>query len=313
MREAKCDRLTVKVSIGQSTRPLAALHTTIIAIISCSTIMSDRSDNSNNNKKKRKGADGGAVPVKVESSSSPTAQEHQQQAPMAPAPRDHSKLTPIQQLLRVELRKDDANVVKDALRNLVHLCVPTANNNNAHDNRAAVTAAGGAFHIPVAMEKWSTNPAIQAEGCRALENASCRNEKFKQSGKESGTIDAIIWAMKEHPSHRSVQRFGCGALGNFISSVDKSNAEYVVKECNGVELIVAAMNHFKDDAKLQENASRALNNLLAVINNSETKDAIVKGGGGRALWDAIENHKDESEDHVKDLQVIARSTLKKLL
>jgi len=184
-------------------------------------------------------------------------------------------------------------------------------NNDSQKNRAAVTASGGASLIALAMDKWSQNPGIQAEGCRVLHNVAVSDNGFKKCMKETGAIDAVLWAMENHPNDVAVQDCSCGALTN-ISSV-KANAEHIVKECNGVKLIVAAMNKFKHNAKVQKWACWALANWLDVCDESEIKDAIVNGGGGRALWDAIENHKDESKEHVKVMQEKARRALKKLL
>ena len=82
----------------------------------------------------------------------------------------------------------------------------------------------------------------------------------------------------------------------------------MVNELNGVALIVAAMNKFPEDAELQRWASGTLVNLVVW----EFKDAIKEAGGRRALVDAIENHQDESKEHVKGIQKHANSALKAL-
>lgn len=178
------------------------------------------------------------------------------------------------------------------------------------ENSAAVFRAGGAALIPITMQnkKWKTRPKIQAEGCLALQNGSFSKVNFRESGKDTGAIHAVVWAMKNHLNDRWVQKSGCGALANFV--VLKSNAEYIVKESNGVESIVAAMNKFKDNAWLQKWACWALNNLLRW---DDYKEAIKEAGGGLALFEAFKNHKDDSKEHVEDLQTKADSALTQLM
>lgn len=268
--------------------------------------MSDRSVN----RKKRKGTNGDAVPIKVGFTVSGSPTPSQEHPLVVPARRDyHSKLTPIQRLLRVESQKhDDVNAVKEALRNIADLCAD--GNAHAENNRATLLRSQGLSTIVGAMEKWGEHPAIQKEGCRALQNASFNNDGIKNCLKDTGGIDAVIWAMKKNPISTTVQISGFEALSNFVTSV-KSNAEYVVQGCNGVGLVVAAMNTFKDNAKLQEVATHALCKLLKY---DDLKEAIASANGLRlALVHAIENHKDESKDRVKELQENARSALKQLL
>ena len=79
--------------------------------------------------------------------------------------------------------------------------------------------------------------------------------------------------------------------------------------CMGLILIIAAMNKFPEDAELQHDACGVLENLMQW---DEFKDAVKQAGGRRALVEAIENHQDESEKYVKELQLWATSAIKKL-
>ena len=90
----------------------------------------------------------------------------------------------------------------------------------------------------------------------------------------------------------------------------KENAEYIVNTLNGIDWIIAAMNKFPHDAKLQEYACWALDNL---VRWDEFKDPVKQAGGRRALLEAIENHQDESKEHVEKLQERANRALKALL
>ena len=224
------------------------------------------------------------------------------------APPDLSSLSPIQKILGVDLLADDSNTVQSALAQLANLC--WSNTEDFSENRATVHRLGGATIVTGIMRKWYGFPVIQAEGCRALQNASVKSAALsKKSVKDSGGLDAIIWAMESYPDNLQVQTNGCGALRNVVLGV-KENAEHVVNTLNGVDWIIAAMNKFPHDAKLQKYACVALDNLTEW---DEFKDPVKQAGGRRALFDAIENHKDESKEYVEKIQEKATSALKKVL
>jgi len=253
--------------------------------------------------KKRKGSDysgdAGVATVKAEDDADAAA------APVLVAPPDHSSLSPIEKILGVDLWKDDSNTVQSALTQLAEMCF----DNNEEENRATVHRLGGAAILPGVLRKWYGFPGIQAEGCRALQNASYSIAAFGKSVKDSGGLNAIIWAMKSYPNNPEVQISGCGVLGNMVDGVQES-AEYVVKTLNGIDWIVAAMNKFPEDAELQRCACGALDNL---VKWEEFHDTVKQAGGRRALVDAIENHEDVSKQHVEKLQHFAKHALKKLL
>jgi len=247
-------------------------------------------------KKRKVSFDGDAVSGKTAAAAA---------APTFVAPPDHSNLSPIQKILRVDLLKEDSNAVQSALTKLANLC---SDSEDSVENRATVHRHGGGFILSIVLRKWYGFSTIQAEGCRALQNASCDNAAFRNSVKESGGLDAVIWAMKSYPDNLPVQTIGCGVLVNAVDGVQK-NAEYVVNTLNGADCIIAAMNKFPEDAMLQQYACGALDNLTEW---EEFKDAVKQAGGRRALVEAIENHQDESKECVKELQLWATSAIKKL-
>ena len=57
--------------------------------------------------------------------------------------------------------------------------------------------------------------------------------------RESGGLDAILWAVKNFPEHSELHAYGCGALGNLFID-NRKNAEYAVDEKGATELIVSA-------------------------------------------------------------------------
>jgi len=233
--------------------------------------------------------------------------DHDAVAPIL-APPDHSNLSPIAKILSVDLWKDDSNAVKNALAQLGKMCYPR--NEGFEENRASVHRLGGAAILTGILLKWYMFPRIQTYGCIALTNAaSIKNVAFRKSVKDSGGLDAFIWAMKSYPDNLELQTTGCGALGNMVMGT-KENAEYVVKTLNGVNWIIAAMKKFPHDARLQQFACAALDNLT---DWEEFHDPVKQAGGRRALVEAIENHQDVSKEDVKKLQQFAKRALKKLL
>jgi len=246
--------------------------------------------------KKRKVSDDGSAVVSVK------ADADDDGAATVVAPPDVSNLSPIQKLLRVDLLKDDSNAVEEALTQLANMCV------NSEENRATIHRLGGTAILPGILQKWYGFSDIQAEGCRALSNASI-DAAFRKSVKEPGGLDVIIWAMKSYPDNLEVQTYGCGALMNVVCEVS-DNAKHVVNPLNGIDCIIAAMNKFAEDAELQRYACGALDLLTEW---DEFKEPVKQAGGRRALFDAIENHQDESKDHVDQLQISANRALKALL
>jgi len=85
--------------------------------------------------------------------------------------------------------------------------------------------------------------------------------------------------MKNYPSNREVQVWGCGALANIVWNI-KENAEHFVNTLNGLDLIIIAMKNFPNDAQVQEWASVALRNLS---HWEEFRAPIIDAGGRQAL------------------------------
>jgi len=226
-----------------------------------------------------------------------------------PAPPDDSKLSPVQKILRVQLWSDDRNVVGAGLEELADLCFePTT---DFKENQVAVGKAMGAPVIVGAMRKWHDDPEIQAEGCRALCKASLTSSdnSVLKSAKETGALDSILSALKNHPQDAYVQSCGYSALVHLARL--KVNAVHAVKELKCLDLVVKGMNEFPDDATLQRRACYALHHLS---HWNELKELIVQAGARQALLNAIEIHKDESLGaHVKVIQQYGRAALKQLL
>jgi len=225
-------------------------------------------------------------------------------------PPDNSKLTPIQKILQVDFMSDDSDVVVSAMTQLASMCKNSAAGaKNAGKTRATLHRRFGAgSSIAAVMKKWHAVPAIQCEGCHALNNIAGDNPDFVASAKEIGFLDAIVWAMMSYPDDANVQGSGNEALRNLVCN--HKNADYIVNELKAVPLIVAAMEKYSKIARVQRFACSVLNQLS---NWDEFKGAINQADGDSALFHAIKNHDDESKELVEDIQRTGRLALKKLL
>ena len=223
---------------------------------------------------------------------------------------DISSLLPIPKLISVDLWSDDSNVVEKALLELAGLCYCANDYAASETNRESVHKAEGASSIVGAMRRWYNNPGIQAAGCNALAHAAigAGMKPFSLAAKEGGAFEAVVCAMKNYPDNLLVQSNGCEACANLCSVTE--NADHLVNALNGLDLIVAAMRKFPDDELLQRSACHVLRVLCEW---QELRTCISDGGGRRLLLDAIETHKDETKEHVKELQEWARKALKNLL
>jgi len=206
--------------------------------------------------KKRKVSDGGSVTAVKTEEDDDTA------VPTVLAPPNHSNLSPLQKILCVDLLKEDCETVERAMSKLVNMF--HLDNENCAANCAAIRQLGGATMILGGiMQKWYTNPVIQARGCVAITLVSRGSAALKKSTKDSGALDAIIWAMKSYPDNLQVQNCGCLALWS-LTHLFRENAEYVVITLHGTDLILAAMRKFPDFVRLQISGCGALGTLVFV-------------------------------------------------
>lgn len=207
-------------------------------------------------------------------------------------------------LLPLLLYSNDKLEVQTCLEQLAHVC----GCEQTSYYRRIVFNANGQAAIVRAMRKWRKSPDVLKEACRALHNAGmCSN--FRDAAKKSGSLDSIIWSMKEYPNDKVVQFRGIGALLTMCYA--KRNADYVVTQSGGLATIIAAMRNFRDSVSIQHWAS------MALIKLSEWNDfnvALVNAGGVEALRAAIrlDSINNSSSGNETDLQHKARSALQRL-
>jgi hypothetical protein len=202
---------------------------------------------------------------------------------------------------------DDEDGVVRGLKALCKLC--SKSNECAALHRETLCEVGFSTIVNV-MNKWKVVPEIQAEACKVLQNASIfhRNSSPPLNlASDCGIFEAIFLAMKSYPDNLFVQQWGCGALMNLCCC--KENADYVVKELDGIYLIVVAMKDFPTSPLLQAYACAAFYNLSQW---EEYKKPIVNAGGLIALASAITNHADTIKRHHKAVWNSGWCALKRL-
>lgn len=223
------------------------------------------------------------------------------------SPTNASDSEQIAKILSSDLPSDDVDRVKRGLKQLSRLCYIT-DDSDGMANSVAIEKAGGHSAIFHVMEKWRYNPRIQAEGCRALQNMSVGlGSNFQKAVREAGGLDLFVQAMQAFPDDERVQLAGCGALNNAVASWP-ANAKYLSRNLEAIDAIINAMKNFSD-----KNIQRFASSLLCLLSVEEdSKAPVVRSGGLGALSAAIETHKDENIEGVKEIQQFTRKALKNL-
>jgi len=229
------------------------------------------------------------------------------------APPDCSDLSTIQAILTIAVWQDEDDKVAESLTRLANLCLENKHRNSSSANhRLAVHQTGGASIIAGVMRKWYHDERIQAEGCRALMNASYEEPALCESAELSGCQDIILGAMKNHAESFEVQRNGCGALANmyYYYFGDNHDNKRMVK-ADAIDKIVAAMKRFPYHTALQSHACLALWNL---VKPEKLNALLVQSGARTVLAHALDTHQTETIDpNVLKIQTYAYLALRSLL
>lgn len=228
---------------------------------------------------------------------------------------DESKLEVIPKLLAGDLWSDNSEIVTSSLEKLADLCFHNDLEKSVEEqNRTALREFGGHLGIIVAMKKWMINSAVQAAGCRALQNAGivedADSEAFHDLAVQVGAFDTILCAMKNYPNHENVQKYGCGALLNLSWYIH--NATILVLELQGIDAIMIAMKSFPHIVSIQRRGCAFFKNLTT-LNPESFNEPIIEAGARLVLLTAIENHPDDNGEDENSIQGNARVTLKRLL
>ena len=113
-----------------------------------------------------------------------------------------------------------------------------------------------------------------------------------------GGIEAVVGAMKNHPSNAAVQLNGCLALA-FIA-VDAEN-KVLVARTGVIEAVVEAMKNHPSNADVQHCGCRALVNIC--WSSTEICERIVRAGGKDVAMQAQSLHRSHSgvQENCKEL------------
>lgn len=224
-----------------------------------------------------------------------------------PAPPDESNLSPIHEILQIDLWSNDSTMVTSGFIKLEQMCA--SSNNTCSEKRASIHEAGGHLAIVVALKKWYADPEIQFRGLRALAVCGLGSNLFWDRAREAGALDLVAAAMKNYPNNLSLQETGC--LVFYGASFYKENAERIVKVVGGSGAIIEAMKTFQFSANLQWYACSTLD-LLS--DWDEFKVPIVDDGALVGLSTAIETFRDDNNsDTAKRMVQRARAALKRLV
>lgn len=122
--------------------------------------------------------------------------------------------------------------------------------------------------------------------------------------RSSGAIQAVIQAMRSHPSIRRVQLAGCAALGE-IATVSPS-CRSLAYDHGAVTLLVGALQHRSSQAActIHDTASRAIGSFCGGKENIAFKEAFTSAGAVTELLSVLQlwGH---SEDTVSELLTTA--------
>ena len=232
---------------------------------------------------------------------------------VAVTPPDNLKLSSAQKIVFVDLQKEDGSDVQAAMTQLDALCNKSLNPNS--EEHLMTIRAGGLFAIVSAtMRKWYANLSIQRDGCAVLMRIFLvykhQDKTFRKAAVDSGAIDAVVWSLQNYLNDSRLQYYGLSALGAMLLLMP-TNAKYVADTTKVHNAVAVGMQKFPGNSKLQAAASIVLHELMGYYSDA-TKKQIEAAGGHRALCDALENHRDESEQ-AQVIQKYARAALKKLL
>ena len=199
--------------------------------------------------------------------------------------------------------EEDLSVVKDALQEIANLC--DAGNEKEAQNREEITNLGGPMTIVTIMNRYETEPSIQAEGCAVLQNLAISDEARAVIARFQG-VQPVVAAMKKFPLHEDIQEWGTGALRNLCWN-SKENQRLVVKN-NGIPVILNAMQRHP---ALHYHVASTLFNFIT-FGDDDVKDAIFEADCLSAIARAAQENS-ESDENMKKTSVKALKVLLKVL
>ena len=121
---------------------------------------------------------------------------------------------------------------------------------------------------------------VQWLGCIVLQIFAYGNDAA------AGGIEAVVDALKQHPSNIIVQQDGCSALWNLAPN--SNDNQKAIAAAGGIEAVVAALTQYPDN--VQQIGCNALWGFAA--NNDNHQKSIAAAGGIEAVVAALMEHRD---------------------
>ena len=212
-------------------------------------------------------------------------------------------------ILLTELWKDDETSCENALMQLVAIL------DSGHDfaeQLACFNQLGGQFAVHGVLNRWPSNPTIQASGCNVFAVLT-NDESFIHDPKTLQVacgLEVILQAMRLYPTRSNLQISGCCVLSRCC--IIKENAAYAVGS-NCIELITGAMMNFPEDAQVQRWGCWA---LCTLSRWRKCRLMVVEAGGFGLLAFAIGREGADNEEKGGEeslYKAAARTTLRRLM
>lgn len=139
------------------------------------------------------------------------------------------------------------------------------------------------------MKQFTGNTTLRFEACVFMGNLMENEVLIKQVLNEGG-LEAVVSAMKDHPTNGYVQDNGCYALRRSLENSSTDYGEKVVK-MGVVKLVVDAMNNHVESKAVLVHACTAL--CYFAEDNDAHRKIIIDAKGLVAVSNAYSVHSDD--------------------
>jgi hypothetical protein len=213
-----------------------------------------------------------------------------------PATTVEPKLDEIQELIMVELQKDDDDAVVRALCRMMSLTECENEGDFGWRDQVEEFFVSGAFPvILLTMRKWSMDKVVQDCCCGLLARLMGVSEEYDCMVVKLGGVEAVLTALQAFPESSRVAVSVFTMIRNLFACLDLERVPYpvlsasrrFVKELNGLEMVKDAMTIFAGDVEIQ---ARCCELLLSLAHQKEFHKALLKSGTVTAVCSSLERH-----------------------
>jgi hypothetical protein len=175
----------------------------------------------------------------------------------------------------------------DAGAELAAICCQCAQKFSTY-KKVSFRGLGGLHQIIAAMRSHAAHAKLQTEACHVLRIRNLAYMYNSAEGKAAllatGCAEAVVGALRAHPSVAAVQEHGCGAVCN-LAFTDEGIA--AVLAVGGAEAVVGALRAHLSVAAVQKEGCMAMVNLACT---DEGKATLLAVGGAEAVVGALRAH-----------------------